>query len=64
MAVDPVGAQAAALPKPWKVQVEVLNGAGDINWTRQIGSKIQSPAYTVKKVGRAYRFDYPQSTVY
>src|SRR5918994_538700 len=62
--VDPVVAQAAALPKPWKIQVEVLNGAGDINWTRQIGSRVQSLAYTVKKVGRADRFDYPQSTVY
>ena len=62
--VDPVVAQAASLPKPWKIQVEVLNGAGDINWTRQVGSHIQSLAYTVKKVGRADRFDYPQSTVY
>ena len=62
--VDPVVAQAATLPKPWKIQVEVLNGAGDINWTRQVGSRIQSFAYTVKKVGRADRFDYPQSTVY
>ena len=43
---------------------EVLNGAGDINWTRQTASKIQSLAYTVKKVGRADRFDYPQSAVY
>ena len=63
-ALDPVVAQAASLPKPWQVQVEVLNGAGDINWTRQVGSRIQSLAYTVKKVGRADRFDYPQSTVY
>jgi len=62
--VDPVVAQAASLPKPWKIQVEVLNGAGDINWTRQVGSRVQSLAYTVKKVGRADRFDYPQSTVY
>jgi transcriptional regulator with XRE-family HTH domain len=62
--VDPVVAQAATLPKPWKIQVEVLNGAGDINWTRQVGSRIQSLAYTVKKVGRADRFDYPQSAVY
>jgi len=62
--VDPVVARAATLPKPWKIQVEVLNGAGDINWTRQVGSRIQSLAYTVKKVGRADRFDYPQSTVY
>ena len=62
--VDPVVAQAATLPKPWQIQVEVLNGAGDINWTRQVGSKVQSLAYTVKKVARADRFDYPQSTVY
>ena len=48
-AVDPVVAQAATLPKPWKVQVDVLNGAGDITWTRQVASQIQSLAYTVKK---------------
>jgi hypothetical protein len=63
-AVDPVIAQAATLPKPWQIQVDVLNGAGDINWTRQVGSQIQSLAYTVKKVGRADRFDYPLSAVY
>lgn len=62
--VDPVVAQAATLPKPWKIQVDVLNGAGDINWTRQVASRIQSLAYTVKKVRRADRFDYPQSAVY
>lgn len=63
-AVDPVVAQAASLPKPWKIQVEVLNGAGDITWTRQVASRIQSLAYTVKTVKRADRFDYPQSAVY
>ena len=63
-AVDPVVAQAASLPKPWKIQVEVLNGAGDITWTRQVASRIQSLAYTVKTVRRADRFDYPQSAVY
>ena len=26
--VDPVVAQAASLPKPWEIHVEVLNGAG------------------------------------
>jgi hypothetical protein len=62
--VDPVVAQAATLPKPWQIQVDVLNGAGDINWTRQVGSRIQSLAYNVKKVGRADRFDYPLSAVY
>ncbi|HEY8103801.1 MAG TPA: LytR C-terminal domain-containing protein [Gaiellaceae bacterium] len=62
--LDPVVAQAATLPKPWKIQVDVLNGGGDINWTRQVASRIQSLAYTVKKVRRADRFDYPQSAVY
>lgn len=62
--VDPVVAQAATLPKPWKIQVDVLNGSGDINQTRQVASRIQSLAYTVKKVRRADRFDYPQSAVY
>jgi hypothetical protein len=62
--VDPVVAQAATLPKPWQIQVDVLNGGGDINWTRQVASRIQSLAYTVKKVRRADRFDYPQSAVY
>ena len=61
---DPVVAQAAALPKPWQVQIEVLNGAGDINWTRQVASRIQSLAYTVKNVRRADRFDYPRTAVY
>jgi transcriptional regulator with XRE-family HTH domain len=62
--VDPVVAQAATLPKPWQVKVEVLNGAGDINFTRQVASRVQSLAYTVKTVRRADRFDYPQSAVY
>jgi transcriptional regulator with XRE-family HTH domain len=63
-AVDPVLAQATTLPKPWEIQVDVLNGVGDINWTRLTASRIQSLAYNVKKVGRADRFDYPQSAVY
>lgn len=63
-AVDPVVAQAASLPKPWQVHVDVLNGAGDIVWTRQVASSIQSLAYTVKKVRRADRFDYPETAVY
>ena len=62
--IDPVVAQAATLPKPWEIQVDVLNGAGDITWTRQVGSRVQSLAYNVKKVGRADRFDYPLSAVY
>lgn len=63
-AVDPIVAQAAALPPPWQVSVEVLNGAGDINHTRAVASRVQALAYTVKKVKRADRFDYPQTAVY
>lgn len=62
--VDPVVAQAASLPKPWQIRVEVLNGAGDITWTRQVASNIQSLAYTVKTVRKADRFDYPRTAVY
>src|SRR5918994_7649712 len=62
--IDPIVAQAASLPKPWEIQVHVLNGAGDIGWTRQVASTIQSLAYTVKEVRRADRFDYPRTTVY
>ena len=62
--VDPFIAQAAKLPPPWKISVDVLNGAGDINTTRELASRIQSLAYTVKHVRRADRFDYPQTAVY
>jgi transcriptional regulator with XRE-family HTH domain len=62
--VDPIVAQAASLPKPWEIQVHVLNGGGDINWTRQVASRIQSLAYTVKEVRRADRFDYPRTAVF
>ena len=62
--VDPVVAQAASLPKPWQIRVEVLNGAGDITWTRQVASNIQSLAYNVKTVRKADRFDYPRTAVY
>ena len=55
---------AATLPPAWKVQVEVLNGSGDINWTRQVASRIGALAYTVAKVGRADRFDYQDTAVY
>lgn len=62
--VDPIVARAASLPKPWELQVDVLNGAGDITWTRRVASRVQSLAYTLKHVGRADRFDYPRSAVY
>jgi transcriptional regulator with XRE-family HTH domain len=57
-------AQRAILPPPWRVPINVLNGSGDINYTRQVASKIGGFGYTIKKVGRADNFRYPQTAVY
>jgi len=55
---------AAILPPPWRIPVTVLNGSGDINYTRQVASHIGGYGYTIKKVGRAASFGYPQTAVY
>jgi transcriptional regulator with XRE-family HTH domain len=55
---------APALPPPWRVQVNVLNGSGDINYTRQVASHIQAKGYTIAHVGRADSFSYLQTAVY
>jgi transcriptional regulator with XRE-family HTH domain len=55
---------AAILPPPWRIPVNVLNGSGDINYTRQIASHIGGFGYTIKKVGRADSFKYLQTAVY
>jgi hypothetical protein len=57
-------ARTAALPPPWKVHVDVLNGAGDINWTRRVASRIGALGYRLGRVARADRFDYPRTAVY
>jgi hypothetical protein len=56
--------QAAKLPPTWKVSVDVLNGSGNIRYTRRIADRITSLAYTVRSVRRADRFDYPETAVY
>ena len=56
--------QGPQLPPRWEIKVEVLNGNGDINWTRQVASRIGALAYTIAHVGRADRFDYQQTAVY
>jgi transcriptional regulator with XRE-family HTH domain len=58
------GTAGAILPPPWRISVNVLNGSGDINYTRQIASRIGAFGYTIKKVGRADNFTYPQTAVY
>jgi hypothetical protein len=42
----------------------VLNGSGDIVFTRTVASRIQALSYRVVKVGRAATFNYPQTAVY
>jgi transcriptional regulator with XRE-family HTH domain len=61
----PTGPSAAAtLPAPWAIKVVVLNGSGDIVFTRQVASRIQALSYDVAHVGRASSFSYPQTQVY
>jgi transcriptional regulator with XRE-family HTH domain len=58
------GGQAAVLPPPWRVPVTVLNGSGDMIYTRHVADRVLAFAYRVKKVGRADSFGYPQTAVY
>jgi hypothetical protein len=56
--------KAAALPAPWKVTVDVLNGGGDINFARQVATHVGSFGYRIGHVTRANRFGYKQTVVY
>jgi LytR cell envelope-related transcriptional attenuator len=56
--------EAVQLPPPWKISVDVLNGGGDITYTRRVADRIGSMAYQIKRVARANRFDYPETAVY
>jgi len=57
-------AAAATLPAPWEIKVVVLNGSGDIVYTRTVASRIQALSYRVVHVGKATSFNYPQTEVY
>jgi len=56
--------QAALLPAPWKITVDVLNGSGDINYTRQVATHVGSFGYQIGHVTKANRFGYKQTVVY
>jgi transcriptional regulator with XRE-family HTH domain len=56
-------ARAPLLP-PWRVDVDVLNGSGDIDFTRTVASRIGAIGYRIHHVGRADRFDYVRTAVY
>jgi hypothetical protein len=55
---------ASTLPAPWAIKVVVLNGSGDIVYTRSVASRVQALSYRVTHVGRASSFNYPQTQVY
>lgn len=57
-------AAEAKLPKPWEIGVDILNGNGNINYTRLVASRIGALGYHVARVARADRFDYPRTAVY
>ncbi len=57
-------ALAPALPPPWKITVDVLNGSGDINHTRRIATKVGALGYRLGRVAKAGRFDYTQTAIY
>src|SRR4051794_2527755 len=61
---SPAAQQAATLPPPWKVSIDVLNGSGDINYTRVVASRVGSFGYRIQHVTRAGRFDYKQTAIY
>jgi LytR cell envelope-related transcriptional attenuator len=61
---EQVGASQADLPATWKISVDVLNGSGDMNYTRRVADRIGSKAYRIERVSRADRFDYPETAVY
>jgi transcriptional regulator with XRE-family HTH domain len=54
----------AGLLPPWKLKVTVENGAGDVNWTRTLASRVGAMGYAIAHVGPADRFDYKSSTVF
>ena len=63
-APKPATASEASLPPTWRIAVDVLNGGGDMNYTRSVASHIGALAYQIERVSRADRFDYPQTAVY
>jgi hypothetical protein len=52
------------LPPVWRLSVDVLNGGGDIYYTRALASKIGGLGYKIRRVTKANRFDYPATAVY
>ncbi len=60
----PARSLEAGLPPTWRVSVDVLNGSGDMNYTRSTADRIGALAYRIERVTRADRFDYAKTAVY
>ena len=59
------GAQTpATLPRPWQIAVDVLNGSGDVVYTRRVASRIGALGYEIRRVRKADRFDYTETVVF
>jgi LytR cell envelope-related transcriptional attenuator/Helix-turn-helix domain len=54
----------AILPPPEHVPVDVLNGGGDSDFTRQLAGRIGSLGYRVEHVTKAGRLGYRRTAVY
>jgi hypothetical protein len=55
----------AKLPPTWRVQVDVLNGSGDRNYTQEVADRIGALAYQLRHVGRVRgSFNYQETAVY
>jgi transcriptional regulator with XRE-family HTH domain len=54
----------AKLPPRWEISVDVLNGGGDIVYTRRVATRIGALGYQITRVRRADRFDYPETSVF
>jgi transcriptional regulator with XRE-family HTH domain len=52
------------LPATFKIKVAVVNGAGDMNFTRQVASRIAALGYQITSVTSARRFTYKRSNVF
>src|SRR5262249_61287858 len=52
------------MPPPWKLSVDVLNGGGDIYYTRALASKVGALGYKIRRGKKANRFGYPDTAVY
>jgi hypothetical protein len=57
-------ASGVKLPPPENIRVDVLNGAGDINYTKSLANKIVALGYDLRTLKKAPNFGYRRTSVY